>query len=42
MALLLLHRDTTVTITHSKTTDLAARRTDILISAMGRGSWQPS
>ena len=38
MALLLLHENATVTICHSKTSDLAAecRRADILIAAMGR------
>jgi methylenetetrahydrofolate dehydrogenase (NADP+)/methenyltetrahydrofolate cyclohydrolase len=38
MALLLLHRDATVTIAHSKTPDLAAvcRQADILIAAVGR------
>ncbi|MBI4264889.1 MAG: bifunctional 5,10-methylenetetrahydrofolate dehydrogenase/5,10-methenyltetrahydrofolate cyclohydrolase [Acidobacteria bacterium] len=38
MALLLLHRDATVTICHSKTPDLAAvcRHADILIAAVGR------
>jgi len=38
MALLLLHRDATVTIAHSKTPDLAevSRRADILIAAVGR------
>ena len=38
MALLLLHRDATVTIAHSKTPDLAevSRRADILIVAVGR------
>jgi len=38
MALLLLHRDATVTIAHSKTPDLAAtcRRADILVAAIGR------
>jgi methylenetetrahydrofolate dehydrogenase (NADP+)/methenyltetrahydrofolate cyclohydrolase len=38
MALLLLHRDATVTICHSRTPDLAGetRRADILVSAIGR------
>jgi methylenetetrahydrofolate dehydrogenase (NADP+)/methenyltetrahydrofolate cyclohydrolase len=38
MALLLLHRDATVTICHSKTRDLArvASEADILVSAIGR------
>jgi methylenetetrahydrofolate dehydrogenase (NADP+) / methenyltetrahydrofolate cyclohydrolase len=38
MALLLLHRDATVTICHSKTSDLSdvARQADILIAAIGR------
>jgi methylenetetrahydrofolate dehydrogenase (NADP+)/methenyltetrahydrofolate cyclohydrolase len=38
MALLLLHRDATVTICHSRTADLAAecRRADILVAAVGR------
>ena len=38
MALLLLHRDATVTICHSKTRDLAgvARSADILVAAIGR------
>lgn len=38
MALLLLHRDATVTICHSRTRDLAAvtREADILVSAIGR------
>ena len=38
MALLLLHQHTTVTICHSKTSDLAAecRRADILVAAIGR------
>jgi methylenetetrahydrofolate dehydrogenase (NADP+)/methenyltetrahydrofolate cyclohydrolase len=38
MALLLLQRDATVTICHSKTTDLAARaaEADILVAAIGR------
>ena len=38
MALLLLHRDATVTVCHSRTPDLAAetRRGDILVSAIGR------
>jgi methylenetetrahydrofolate dehydrogenase (NADP+) / methenyltetrahydrofolate cyclohydrolase len=38
MALLLLHRDATVTICHSKTPDLpaVARRADILVAAIGR------
>ena len=38
MALLLLHRDATVTIAHSRTPDLAAvcSRADILVAAVGR------
>jgi methylenetetrahydrofolate dehydrogenase (NADP+) / methenyltetrahydrofolate cyclohydrolase len=38
MALMLLHRDATVTIAHSKTPDLAetCRRADILVAAVGR------
>jgi methylenetetrahydrofolate dehydrogenase (NADP+) / methenyltetrahydrofolate cyclohydrolase len=38
MALLLLHRDATVTICHSRTRDIAGecRRADILIAAVGR------
>jgi len=38
MALLLLHRDATVTIAHSRTSDLAAvcRHADILVVAVGR------
>jgi methylenetetrahydrofolate dehydrogenase (NADP+)/methenyltetrahydrofolate cyclohydrolase len=38
MALLLLHRDATVTIAHSRTRDLAAvtRQADILVAAVGR------
>ena len=38
MALLLLHRDATVTICHSKTVDLPAvcRQADILVAAIGR------
>jgi methylenetetrahydrofolate dehydrogenase (NADP+)/methenyltetrahydrofolate cyclohydrolase len=38
MALLLLHRDATVTICHSRTADLAAtcRQADILVAAVGR------
>jgi methylenetetrahydrofolate dehydrogenase (NADP+) / methenyltetrahydrofolate cyclohydrolase len=38
MALLLLHRNATVTICHSRTTDLpsVARAADILVSAIGR------
>jgi methylenetetrahydrofolate dehydrogenase (NADP+)/methenyltetrahydrofolate cyclohydrolase len=38
MAMLLLHRDATVTVCHSKTPDLAAvcRRADILVAAAGR------
>jgi methylenetetrahydrofolate dehydrogenase (NADP+) / methenyltetrahydrofolate cyclohydrolase len=38
MALLLLHRDATVTVCHSRTPDLAAetRRADIVVSAIGR------
>jgi methylenetetrahydrofolate dehydrogenase (NADP+)/methenyltetrahydrofolate cyclohydrolase len=38
MAMLLLHRDATVTVCHSKTPDLAAiaREADILVAAVGR------
>ena len=38
MAMLLLHRDATVTICHSKTPDLpaVAREADILVAAIGR------
>jgi methylenetetrahydrofolate dehydrogenase (NADP+)/methenyltetrahydrofolate cyclohydrolase len=38
MALLLLHRDATVTICHSRTPDLAetCRQADILVAAVGR------
>lgn len=38
MALLLLHRDATVTVAHSRTPDLEAvcRRADILVAAVGR------
>ena len=38
MAMLLLHRDATVTICHSKTPDLpaVARGADILVAAIGR------
>lgn len=38
MALLLLHRDATVTVCHSRTTDVAAvaRTADILVAAIGR------
>lgn len=41
MALLLLHANATVTICHSKTTDLAgeARRADILVAAIGRAGF---
>jgi methylenetetrahydrofolate dehydrogenase (NADP+)/methenyltetrahydrofolate cyclohydrolase len=41
MALLLLHRDATVTICHSKTPDLAgvARQADILVAAIGRAGF---
>jgi methylenetetrahydrofolate dehydrogenase (NADP+)/methenyltetrahydrofolate cyclohydrolase len=46
VAMLLLHRDATITICHSRTKDLAAtcRRADILIAAVGRaemvkGDW---
>lgn len=41
MALLLLQRDATVTICHSKTPDLAAtcRRADILVAAIGRAGF---
>jgi methylenetetrahydrofolate dehydrogenase (NADP+)/methenyltetrahydrofolate cyclohydrolase len=40
MALLLLHQNATVTICHSKTSDLAAvcREADILVAAIGRGA----
>jgi len=40
MALLLLHRNATVTICHSQTPDLAeeCRRADILVAAMGRAA----
>jgi len=38
MAMLLLHRDATVTVCHSKTADLpaVARQADILVAAVGR------
>lgn len=41
MAMLLLHENATVTICHSRTTDLAAvcRRADILVSAVGRADF---
>jgi methylenetetrahydrofolate dehydrogenase (NADP+)/methenyltetrahydrofolate cyclohydrolase len=41
MALLLLHRDATVTICHSKTPDLpgVARQADILVAAIGRAGF---
>jgi methylenetetrahydrofolate dehydrogenase (NADP+) / methenyltetrahydrofolate cyclohydrolase len=41
MALLLLHRDATVTVCHSKTPDLAgvARDADILVAAIGRAGF---
>jgi methylenetetrahydrofolate dehydrogenase (NADP+) / methenyltetrahydrofolate cyclohydrolase len=41
MALLLLHQNATVTICHSKTSDLAGecRRADILVAAMGRAAF---
>ena len=41
MALLLLHRDATVTICHSKTPDLpaVAREADILVAAIGRAGF---
>ena len=41
MAMLLLHRDATVTICHSKTPDLAAvaREADILVAAIGRAGF---
>jgi methylenetetrahydrofolate dehydrogenase (NADP+)/methenyltetrahydrofolate cyclohydrolase len=41
MAMLLLHANGTVTITHSKTRDLAAecRRAEILVSAVGRANF---
>lgn len=41
MALLLLHANATVTICHSKTTDLAAecRRADIVVAAIGRAGF---
>jgi methylenetetrahydrofolate dehydrogenase (NADP+)/methenyltetrahydrofolate cyclohydrolase len=40
MSMLLLHRNATVTICHSRTRDLAevARRADILIAAIGRAA----
>lgn len=40
MALLLMHRDATVTVCHSKTPDLAAvcRQADILVAAVGRAA----
>jgi methylenetetrahydrofolate dehydrogenase (NADP+)/methenyltetrahydrofolate cyclohydrolase len=41
MAMLLLHRDATVTICHSKTPDLpaVARQADILVAALGRAGF---
>jgi len=41
MALLLLHRDATVTICHSRTTNLAAtcRTADVLVAAVGRAGF---
>ena len=41
MAMLLLHRDATVTICHSKTPDLAsvARQADVLVAAIGRAGF---
>jgi methylenetetrahydrofolate dehydrogenase (NADP+)/methenyltetrahydrofolate cyclohydrolase len=41
MAMLLLHRDATVTICHSKTPDLpsVAREADILVAAIGRSGF---
>lgn len=41
MALLLLHRDATVTICHSKTPDLpsVARQADVLVAAIGRAGF---
>ncbi|MGQ9897301.1 MAG: bifunctional 5,10-methylenetetrahydrofolate dehydrogenase/5,10-methenyltetrahydrofolate cyclohydrolase [Acidobacteriota bacterium] len=41
LSLLLLHRDATVTVCHSRTTDLAAvaRSADILIAAIGRAAF---
>lgn len=44
MAMLLLHRDATVTICHSRTTDLAAvsRSADILVAAIGRPAFVTS
>jgi methylenetetrahydrofolate dehydrogenase (NADP+)/methenyltetrahydrofolate cyclohydrolase len=41
MALLLLHRDATVTVCHSRTRDLAAvaRSADILVAAIGRAGF---
>ena len=41
MAMLLLHRDATVTICHSKTTDLpaVAAQADILVAAIGRAAF---
>jgi methylenetetrahydrofolate dehydrogenase (NADP+)/methenyltetrahydrofolate cyclohydrolase len=44
MAMLLLHRDATVTICHSKTPDLpaVARQADILVAAIGRAGFVTS
>jgi methylenetetrahydrofolate dehydrogenase (NADP+)/methenyltetrahydrofolate cyclohydrolase len=44
MALLLLHRDATVTICHSRTVDLAAvcRTADVLVAAIGRPAFVTS
>jgi methylenetetrahydrofolate dehydrogenase (NADP+) / methenyltetrahydrofolate cyclohydrolase len=41
MALMLIHANATVTVCHSKTTDLpgVCRRADILVAAMGRGAF---
>ena len=41
MAMLLLHRDATVTVCHSKTPDLpsVARQADILVAAIGRAAF---
>lgn len=41
MALLLLHRDATVTVCHSKTVDLAARcrEADVLVAAIGKAGF---
>ena len=44
MAMLLLHRDATVTVCHSKTADLpaVARQADILVAAIGRAGFVTS